>query len=189
MNMDARPLKEFCAEGTAGPRWALWGVYAAVIWLYLLGGAMILLCGAVLVGVLLGQIPASSVLSPPAGWGKQLLVLVLPILMLLGARYGQKGIRALKGLSLKVDASAISVTDRRGDRYVVDVAEIQELRVSKSFWLGLRTRVVLVSGRQYRLHPVRDVDALIEAITTNAGLDSHRRDGRWDVYSRSDAEA
>ena len=30
--------------------------------------------------------------------------------------------------------------------------------------------------------------ALVEKITTNAGLDSHFRDGRWDVYSRSHAK-
>ncbi len=185
MSVMRAPPEEFY---TPGPRWLLWILYGHMLLLYVLGGATILLYGVFMVGVLWGKMSA-----PAAEWARHVPWLVGTIAMLLGARLCQKGISAIRDLSLKVDASSIHVTDMRipdmrRNRYVVDLAEIDELKVSKSFWLGNRIRVVLVSGRQYHLGlRARALDTLIEKITTNAGLDSHFRDGRWDVYSRSHA--
>jgi len=181
MSVTSAPPEEFY---TPGPRWLLWILYGHMLLLYVLGGAIILLYGVFMVGVLWGKMSA-----PAAGWARHVPWLVGTIAMLLGARLCQKGIPAIRGISLKVDASAIYVTDIRRNRYVVDLVEIHVLKVVKSFWLGNRIRVILVSGRQYRLpQRLKALDTLIQKITTNAGLDSHRRDGRWDVYSRSDAE-
>jgi hypothetical protein len=183
----SEPPEEFC---TIRQRWALWIVYGQMVSLYLFGGAIILLHGVVAVGVLLGQIGVRSVFPPSAGWARALLLLLSAIGMLVGARYVQKRIRALKGVSLKVDASTIYVTDVRSDRYTVDLSEVRELRVRRSWWLGNHFCVALASGRQCRLpQGVKSVDALVEKIRTNAGLDEHCQEGRWDVYSRSDAGA
>jgi hypothetical protein len=172
-----------------GPWWARGILCASVIWLYLFGGLVILLYGITLVGVAQGQISPRFLLSPAAGWTRHLLVLTSAAVSLVTARLAQKAISAEKRISLKMDASAIYVTDKRMHRYAIELARISQLRLRNSYWLGNRVEVVLDSGCRHHLpQPIRKLDVLIEKITTSAGLDTHRRDGKWNVYSQSCAK-
>jgi len=177
--------EEYCAKP---PIFAVWALYALMALSYATGGFMVLLSAAFVALVSWGGMrePAWGFLPDFADVARGLPITACGVLLLVTGRLSQGAIRAGKGMSLKVDACAIYVTDRRGRRYRAGFAEIDQLEARKSRWLAPRIYAVLTSGRQFLLpQRIRDPDALIAEITERAGLDACHREGRWEVYHRS----
>ena len=187
--MSTEAGEEFCARPF---RPALWTLHVLIVCTYVAGLAFVLATAIVLV-LLLPWVPAHDLARHELGGDSMFAFGLLTlgtsgILMIAGARLSGRIIAAGKGLSLIAKDSAIYVTDMSRRRHVISPSDIQQVRVARSFWLGTRIYVLVRSGEQVLLPGrIKRREALIERITGSAGLDLHGREGRWEVYSRSDA--
>ena len=177
--MRALRTEEFCAKP---PRFAVGALYAFMVQ----GFA----CAALASLVLIAAAIALAMGALAVDWWRLLLIAVGGAVGLLTGRASRRAIRGAKDLSLTVDAGTLYVTDLRGTRRAVDLADIEQLKASHApagryLWFTTRVVVVTRSGEQIALPlRIRDPAALVDRVRRVAGLENHRYDEAWDTYSR-----
>ena len=191
--MTAGPPKEFCAKGPL----------VVLVFLYVYG-ALSYLLGIFVIGIALlaplanhyleAEEGAAGVVPKPDSftqtpWFRSLVVGACGLLFCFAGRIAQWGIRTGKRMSVQLDGCAMYVRDVWGQRHVVKLEDIAELRVARpSCWTGKAIHVVVRGrGRPLRLpQRLKNREDFVRELVEGAGLLKHHRNGRWEVYRRSD---